>query len=182
MVFTRRCQACHGTGQRRPRACPSCGGAGFGTRTESVHVRIPPGISDGEHVRVAGKGHAGAHGGPPGDLFVRVRVAPHPQFRRDGDDIHLVVPVAVHEAALGARVEVPTLDGPIKLRVPPGTQSGQCFRLRGRGAPSTRDGARGDLLVEVRIVLPGILDERSKELLREFGRINGDSVRAQPRG
>jgi molecular chaperone DnaJ len=110
-------------------------------------------------------------------LYITVQVAAHPVYRREGSDLHTVVPVAVHEAALGARVEVETPDGPTRLRVPPGTQSGQRFRLRGRGVPSARHGTRGDLVVEMRLMLPGVLDERSKELLREFGRINGESVR-----
>ena len=101
----------------------------------------------------------------------------HPLFRRDGDDLHLVVPVALHEAALGAKIDIPTFDGPVRLRVPPGTASGQRLRLRERGAPSLRTGGRGDLIVEVRLVMPPMLDERSKELMREFGRINGDDVR-----
>jgi molecular chaperone DnaJ len=100
-------------------------------------------------------------------------------FRREGDDLHIVVPIAVHEAALGAKLEVPSIDGRARLRVPPGTQSGQKFRLRERGVPSARDGRRGDLVVEVRLVLPRVLDERSKELLREFGRINNDDVRQE---
>ena len=113
-------------------------------------------------------------------MYVDLHVAPHPLFRRDGDDLHLVVPVAVHEAALGARVEIPVLDGMARLRVPPGTQSGQRLRLRGRGAPSPRDGRRGDLVAEVRVMLPRLLDERSKQLLRQFGEINGaDGVRDQ---
>ena len=112
-----------------------------------------------------------------GDLYVTVRVAAHPVFRREGDDLHMVVSIAVHEAALGAKIEIRTLDGSARLRVPPGTQSGQRFRLREHGAPSTRTGQRGDLIVDVRIVLPKLLDERSKELLREFGRINGENVR-----
>ena len=138
---------------------------------------MPAGIADGDRVRVAGKGNAGIRGGEPGDLLVTVHVAPHPLYRREGDDLHLVVPIAVHEAALGARVEIPTPEGAARLRVPPGTQSGQRFRLRERGVASTRDGRRGDLVVEVRLMLPKLLDERSKELLREFGRINGESVR-----
>jgi DnaJ-class molecular chaperone len=139
-----------------------------------VAVDVPPGIEDGERVRVAGCGHAGTGGGPPGDLYLTVQVETHPAFRREGDDVHVVVPVAVHEAALGSRVDVSTPDGGITLRVPPGTQSGQRFRLRGRGAASRQAaGLRGDLVVEVRLMLPAVLDERSKELLREFGRING---------
>jgi molecular chaperone DnaJ len=146
-------------------------------RTETLTVQIPPGLADGDRVRVAEKGHAGRNGGAPGDLYVVVHVEPHPLFRREGDDLHIVVPIAVHEAALGAKVEVPSLEGHARLRVPPGTQSGQRFRLRERGVPSARDGRRGDLVVEVRLVLPRLLDERSKELLREFGRINSDDVR-----
>jgi DnaJ-class molecular chaperone len=127
---------------------------------------------------VAGKGNAGLNGGAPGDLYITAHVEPHPLFRRQGDDLHIVLPVAVHEAALGARIPVPTPDGgSARMRVPPGTQSGQRFRLRERGAASTRDGHRGDLVVEVRLMLPSILDERSKELLREFGRLNGENVR-----
>ena len=180
MVFTRSCPTCGGTGQQRPRPCEPCGGTGQETRSETVHVRIPAGTSDGERVRVPGKGNAGTHGGPPGDLYITVQVASHPVFRREGDDLHLVLPIAVHEAALGARIEVPTPDGGVaRLRVPPGTQSGQRFRLRERGAASTRDGRRGDLIIEARLMLPKILDERSKELLRELGRINGESVREQ---
>ena len=137
-------------------------------------MRIPAGVADGARVRVAGKGHAGVRGGAPGDLYIDVEVEPHPLFHAVGDDLHIVVPIAIHEAALGARIEIPTPDGPTRLRVPPGTQSGQRFRLRERGVPSARGGPRGDLVVEVRLMLPRLLDERSKELLREFGRINGE--------
>ena len=177
MVFSRSCTPCGGTGQQRPRPCPSCGGAGHETRSEVVNVRLPAGVGDGDRVRVAGKGNAGARGGPAGDLYITVRVAPHEIYRRDGDDLHVVVPIAIHEAALGARVDVPTPGGGTRLRIPPGTQSGQRFRLRDRGVPSARDGHRGDLVIEVRLMLPKLLDERSKELLREFGKINGESVR-----
>jgi molecular chaperone DnaJ len=110
-------------------------------------------------------------------LYITLHVQPHPLFQREGDDLHLTVPIAVHEAALGAKIEVPSLDGAARLRVPPGTQSGQRFRLRERGVPSARDGRRGDLVVEVKLVLPKLLDERSKELLREFGRINASDIR-----
>ena len=183
MVFSRTCPSCAGTGTRRPSVCGACGGTGRETRTESVLVDVPPGIADGERVRVAGRGHAGAGGGPPGDLYLTVQVAAHPAYRRDGDDLHVVLPVAVHEAALGARAPVSAPDGVITLRVPPGTQSGQRFRLRGRGAASRRaEGLRGDLVVEIRLMLPPLLDERSKELLREFGRINGAHERADAGG
>jgi molecular chaperone DnaJ len=177
MIFSRSCPGCSGTGQQRPRQCEPCAGTGQETRSEAVVVRIPAGVADGDRVRVAGKGNAGIRGGQPGDLFITVHVAPHAVFRREGDDLHMVVPLAIHEAALGARIDIPTPDGTARLRVPPGTQSGQRFRLRERGATSTRDGRRGDLVVEVRLMLPRLLDERSKELLREFGRINGENVR-----
>jgi len=177
MVFTRSCPACGGSGQQRPRPCEPCTGTGQETRSEAVQVRIPAGVADGDRVRAPARGNAGARGGEPGDLYITVQVAAHPIFRREGDDIHMTVPIAIHEAALGARIDIPTPHGDAKLRVPPGTQSGQRFRLRERGAPSTRDGRRGDLVVEVKLVLPKLLDERSKELLREFGRINGENVR-----
>jgi molecular chaperone DnaJ len=177
MVFSRSCPGCGGTGQQRPRACEPCGGTGQITRTEAVQIRVPAGVGDGDRVRIPGKGHAGMRGGEPGDLYITVQVSPHPLYRREGNDLHITVPVAIHEAALGARIEVPTPDGGARVRMPPGTQSGQRFRLRERGAPSIRDGHRGDLVVEVKLVLPKLLDERSKELLREFGRINGETVR-----
>jgi len=177
MVFSKTCPGCAGSGQQRPRLCEACSGTGQETRAETIKVRIPAGIADGERVRVPGKGNAGLRGGAPGDLYITVHVPPHPLYRREGDDLHMVVPIAIHEAALGARVEIPTPEGPARLRVPPGTQSGQRFRLRERGAPSTRDGRRGDLVIEARLMLPRLLDERSKELLREFGKINGDTVR-----
>ncbi|HJZ71179.1 MAG TPA: J domain-containing protein [Vicinamibacterales bacterium] len=175
MVFSKPCAHCGGAGALRQMVCPACGGQQVEMRTESLTINIPPGLADGARMRVAGKGHVGRNGGANGDLYIDVQVRPHPLFTREGDDLHLAVPIAVHEAALGAKIEVPSLDGPARLRVPPGTQSGQRFRIRERGV--LRDGRRGDLVVEVRLVLPRLLDERSKELLREFGRINADDVR-----
>lgn len=177
MVFTKPCEVCEGSGQQRRQPCRPCAGSGVEARVERVAVPVPAGIADGVQLRVAGKGHAGQRGGRAGDLFVTVTVEPHRLFRREGDDLHLVVPVSIPEAALGAKIEVPTLDGPVRLRVPPGTQSGQRLRLRERGAPTMRPGVRGDLIVEIRLTLPPLLDERSKELLREFARINGENVR-----
>jgi molecular chaperone DnaJ len=177
MVFSGRCSGCGGSGRQPARICEPCGGSGHEMRSETVTTRIPEGVSDGSRLLVPGRGNAGTDGGPPGDLYVTVRVASHPVFRREGDDLHVSVALAVHEAALGARVEVPTLDGVARLRVPPNTQSGQRFRLRSQGVPVRQGADRGDLLVEVRIMLPKLLDERSKELMREFGRINAESVR-----
>jgi molecular chaperone DnaJ len=177
MVFSKSCDACGGSGRLAKKACSACAGLGVETRGESITVRIPAGVGDGARIRVPGKGNVGPRGGHVGDLYIAVQVAPHETFHREGDDFHIVVPLAVHEAALGAKIEVPAPDGVARLRVPPGTQTGQRFRVRGRGAPSPRDGERGDLVVEVKLMLPRMLDERSKELLREFGRINADDVR-----
>jgi molecular chaperone DnaJ len=178
MVFARACARCQGTGALSQQACAGCGGGGRTAHSEHVPIPVPAGATDGLRLRVAGRGNAGLGGGPPGDLYVTLEVGEHPLFRREGDDVHVTVPVAIHEAALGARIDVPGLDGPTRLRVPPGAQSGQRFRLRGRGAPSPRGGERGDLVVEIRLMLPRLLDERSKELLRQFGMLNdGESVR-----
>ena len=177
MVFSKSCTHCGGSGRHQHRTCSTCDGDGVVPRTEVVAVRVPAGVADGGRVRMAGYGHAGRRGGKSGDLYLDVAVAPHPVFERHDDDLYLVVPVAIHEAALGAKIEVPTPDGTGRVRIPPGTQSGQRFRLRGRGAPSARGGRRGDLVVEVRLVLPRLVDERSKELLREFGRLNAEDVR-----
>jgi molecular chaperone DnaJ len=180
MVFSKPCDACQGTGVLAATMCPSCGGRQLERLVELVELHLPPGLQSGARVRVAGKGNDGAQHGDTGDVYIDIHVEPHPRFSREGDDLHVCVPVAVHEAGLGARIDVPSLDGPLRLRVPPGTQSGQRFRMSGRGAPSPRDGRRGDLVVEVRLVLPALLDERSKELLREFGRINSADVRQEP--
>jgi molecular chaperone DnaJ len=176
MVFAKNCPHCGGAGQIEQEPCAMCHGLAVEPRAETLTVRIPPGVSSGARVRVPGKGHAGVRGAPPGDLFIDVHVREHAVYRREGDDLHMTVPVAVHEAALGARVVLTTPDGPTRLRIPPGTQSGQRFRLRERGAMS-RTGRRGDLVVDVILKLPKVLDERSKALLREFGQINAESVR-----
>lgn len=178
MIFTKVCVRCGGSGRQRRIVCPPCGGTGVDTRSETLPVWIPPGVQDGERLRVVGKGHAGSRGGEPGDLYVEVQVEPHALFRREGDDVILTVPIAIHEAALGTRIDIPTVDGPARLRVLPGTQAGQRFRLRDRGVPTARPGHRGDLIVEIRVVLPAVLDERSKALLREFGLLQTEDVRA----
>lgn len=178
MVFSKPCGDCDGSGRQRQAMCPRCAGQQVEMRSEGLTINVPSGLADGARIRVPAKGHVGRNGGESGDLYLTVHVQPHPLFSREGDDLHLVVPVSVSEAALGARIDVPSPDSePARLRVPPGTQSGQRFRLRERGVPSPRDGRRGDLVIEVRLVLPRLLDERSKELLREFGRINNEDVR-----
>ena len=182
MVFSKSCDACGGSGRLVQTTCGRCGGLGVEMRTEAITVRIPAGVPDGARIRVPEKGNAGERLGPIGDLIIAVQVEPHDTFQREGDDFHLMVAIGVHEAALGAKIDVPAPDGTARLRIPPGTQSGQRFRIRGRGAPSPRTGERGDLVVEVRIVLPKVLDERSKELLREFGKINEINRTAGPKG
>ncbi len=176
MVFAKNCDMCGGSGRLQQTACGRCGGSGVEIRTEAITVGIPAGVSDGSRIRVPGKGNAGERRGRAGDLYLAIHVEPHDSVVREGDDFHITVPIGVHEAALGAKIEVGAPDGTARLRVPPGTQTGQRFRIRGRGAPSPRNGERGDLVVEVRIVLPKVLDERSKELLREFGKINENHV------
>ncbi len=176
MVFSKSCAACAGTGQQRFQRCDVCSAHGRLVRSEPIPVHVPAGVQNGSRLRIAGRGNTGRRGGSSGDLFIDVHVQPHPRLRREGDHLFLQVPVAVHEAVLGARIDVPTLEGPVKLRIPPGTQAGQQFRISGRGVP-TASGSHGDLIVEVRLVLPAVADERSKELMREFGRLNAEDVR-----
>lgn len=173
MVFTKGCTACGGTGRQQSDRCPVCFGTAQEVRSEAVAVRVPAGSEDGARVGIAGRGHAGRNGGAPGDLYVTVHVQPHPRFHRRGDDIHVIAPVGVHEAVLGGRIEVPSLDGPVHVRIPPGAQAGQQVRVSGCGAPRA-SGGHGDLVAEIRLVLPTIVDERSKELVREFGKLYGD--------
>jgi molecular chaperone DnaJ len=148
-------------------------------RTEPLEVRIKPGTRDGQRIRIPGKGNAGLRGGPSGDLYAIIRAGDHPIFRREGDDIYLTVPVTATEAALGAKIEVPTIDGRTLLKIPPGTQSGQKLRLREKGVPSaTKDGVRGDEIVEIKITVPMPRDEKTKELLRELAKLNPEDPRA----
>jgi molecular chaperone DnaJ len=149
------------------------------SRTETVDFRMKPGTRDGQRIRLPGKGNAGLNGGAAGDLFIIVRTGTHPVFTRVGDDIQLTVPVTIAEASLGAKVEVPTIDGRAQLKIPPGTQSGQKLRMRERGVENAqRPGARGDQIVIVEVVVPTLQDERSKEIMREFARLNPQDPRA----
>ena len=177
LKFAQECPDCSGTGKRRP-PCAVCGGKGTMPKTESVKVRIPAGVDTGSRVRVPGKGHGGRLGAPAGDLFIITNVGRHPHFERRGDNIHVRVPVTVPEAALGAKIEVPTVEGKAQLRIPPGTQSGQKFRLRERGIPSLRNpSARGDQFVEVQVTLPKVISEETKEILRRYAQMNPDNPR-----
>jgi molecular chaperone DnaJ len=179
MKFNMACPRCHGTGQVM-NECPNCHGEGLVTVTEPLEVRIKPGTRDGQRIRIPNKGNAGRGGGPPGDLYIIIRIEPHPVFRREGDDVYVTVPVSVTEAALGSKIEVPTIDGRAQLKIPPGTQSGQKLRLREKGvASATKEGVRGDEIVEVKIEVPQVRDEKSKELLREFAKLNAEDPRAE---
>ena len=171
------CPRCGGSGRVVESPCPTCGGSGAEARPQDVKVRIPVGVADGGRVRVKSKGGPGRNGGPPGDLFVRVHVAPHPLFGRRGDDLTLRLPVTFSEAALGAEVRVPTLDDPVTLRIPPGTSSGKVLRLRGRGVPRSGGGA-GDLLVTVDVVVPATLTEEQRQAVEALAATTTANPRA----
>jgi molecular chaperone DnaJ len=159
----RPCDRCRGTGRLIVQPCPTCGGRGSEVRTRTIHVKVPVGVSDGSTIRLKGKGAPGRGGGPAGDLFVTVHVGRHPVFRRKGNHLTVEVPIAYTEAALGADVEVPTLDGKVRLRIPPGTESGKTFRVRGRGVEG-----KGDLLVTVKVTVPEALTAEARELLEQL--------------
>jgi molecular chaperone DnaJ len=179
MKFNVTCPRCHGTGKNIS-TCPVCHGEGSVERTAPLEIRIKAGTRDGQRIRIAGKGNAGLRGGAVGDLYVIIRIDQHPLFRREGDDIYITVPVTVPEAALGAKIEVPTIDGRSVLKIPPGTQSGQKLRLREKGVPSaTQDGVRGDEIVEVKITVAMPRDEKTKELLRELAKLNPEDPREE---
>jgi molecular chaperone DnaJ len=166
--FENDCHACNGAGVTTGSPCSTCHGSGTVNTRDKITVRIPPGVDNGSRVRVAGKGNAGVRGGAAGDLYIITNVEPHDLFTRKGNNIYLTVPVTVSEAALGSKIEVPTLDGKSVIRIPPSTQSGQKLRLQGRGAQALRGGGKGDQFIEVKIVLPEIIDEGSKELYRQL--------------
>jgi molecular chaperone DnaJ len=177
MKFNLTCPKCQGKGRIR-NVCPTCHGDGTIVKKEIVEVRIPPGAQNGSRLRVPGKGNAGTQGAPAGDLYITTRVEEHPVFHRDGDTIQIKVPVSVSEAGLGAKIEVPTIDGRALLKIPPGTQNGQKFRMREKGVYNTRKEARSDQIVEVSIQPPKVEDERTKEILRELAQLHPEDPRA----
>ncbi len=177
MKFNLQCPHCGGTGKEQ-NPCPTCHGEGTLLRTDLIEFRIKAGTRDGQRIRLPGKGNAGVNGGATGDLYLVIRCGTHPVFTRQVDDIYITVPVTVSEAALGSKIEVPTIDGRAQLKIPQGTQTGQKLRMRGRGVPSaTHEGARGDQIVTVEIVVPHVRDERSKDILRELARLNPEDPR-----
>ncbi len=177
MRFNLTCPRCEGAG-RLTNSCGTCHGDGRISNPESVEVRIPAGAQQGSRLRVPGKGNAGTHGALAGDLYITVRVEPHPLFRREGDDIEIQVPVRIDEAGLGTKIEVPTIDGRALLRIPQGTKNGQKFRLREKGVQNSRTGTRGDQIVEVLVEAPVVQDERTKEILREYATLHPEDPRA----
>jgi molecular chaperone DnaJ len=173
----RPCSRCGGRGQVIEDPCPTCRGARSVTTTRTLRVKVPAGVEDGARIRVSGRGEAGGVGATPGDLYVTVRVRPHHVFGRRGSDLTLALPVTYPEAALGAQVEVPTLNGPVKLKVPSGTRNGRTFRIRGKGSPRPA-GGRGDLLVTVQIEVPSRLTREERNLLKQLQEASGESPRA----
>ncbi len=176
-AMRRTCPACHGSGRRIESPCAKCGGSGRARVEKKLKVKIPAGVYDGAQVRVPGEGDAPQPGGQPGDLYIVIRLKPHPIFERDGADLHCTMPITFPQAALGAEVDAPTLEGKVKIRIPAGTQGGRVFRLRGYGVPDVRHGGqKGDLYVKVQIAVPKKLSARQKELLRQFAEETGDEV------
>ena len=162
------CPRCSGTGKMVSDPCPSCHGEGRVKKHKTLSVKIPSGVDNGDRIRLGGEGEAGVNGGPPGDLYVVVHLKEHPVFKRHGDDLHCEMPISFATAALGGEIEIPTLDGHAKIKIPSETQSGKVFRLRGKGIKGVRSHAPGDLLCHMMVETPVNLSERQRELLREF--------------
>jgi molecular chaperone DnaJ len=176
------CPRCHGTGKVVPHPCASCGGTGRVRHQKTLSVKIPTGVDEGDRVRLSGEGEPGVNGGPPGDLYVQVHIKQHSVFQRDHDDLHCEMPVSFATAALGGEIEIPTLDGSARIKVPVETQSGKTFRLRGKGIKGVRSHTPGDLFCHVVVETPVNLTHRQKELLREFEVISqADAAKHNPR-
>lgn len=179
IVNRRVCHYCQGTGQQIKFKCSTCGGTGKVKKRRKINIKIPAGIDNGQQLRVAGQGEPGINGGPPGDLYVEFHVLPHEFFEREGDDIYCEMPITFVQAALGDEIEVPTLHGKVKLKIPSGTQTGTRFRLRGKGVPNVKGRGIGDQHIVVRIITPTKLNERQKQLLREFAEISGEASQGE---
>ncbi|MBN2886744.1 MAG: molecular chaperone DnaJ [Chromatiaceae bacterium] len=169
------CPECRGSGQVIEEPCPHCRGRGRVQEEKTLSVKVPAGVDNGDRIRLSGEGERGEHGGPAGDLYVQIQIQPHPIFTREDSNLYCQVPIGFVTAALGGELEVPTLDGKVMLKIPPGTQTGKMFRVRGKGVKSVRGGVVGDLICRVAIETPVNLTERQKELLREFEESMRDS-------
>ncbi|MBC8080204.1 MAG: molecular chaperone DnaJ [Gorillibacterium sp.] len=181
IVNRRVCQNCNGQGQIIKEKCTDCHGSGKVKTQRKIHVKIPAGVDDGAQLRVSGEGEAGSKGGPPGDLYIVLRVKAHDFFEREGDDIYCEVPLTFAQAALGDEIEIPTLTEKVKLKIPPGTQTDTQFRLKGKGVPRIRGYGQGDQHVKVVVVTPTTLSDDQKELLRQFASQNGEQTHEQSR-
>jgi len=175
------CPACHGSGQMIKEPCPTCHGQGRVEEQKTLSVKVPAGVDNGDRIRLSGEGEAGERGAPPGDLYVQISVKEHPIFSRDENNLYCEVPISFVTAALGGELEVPTLDGRVKLKIPSETQSGKLFKLRGKGVKSVRGGPIGDLLCRVAIETPVNLNSKQKELLREFEATTSGSSTHRPK-
>ncbi len=175
------CPSCHGTGKIIKQHCPVCRGSGRVQEHKTLSVKIPPGVDNGDRIRLSGEGEAGVNGGPPGDLYVQIHVRPHPIFTREDRNLYCEVPISIVTAALGGELQAPTLDGRILLRIPPETQTGKIFRIRGKGVKPVRGGAPGDLHCRVIVETPVNLTAEQKELLRQFGKTMNNKKRHSPK-
>lgn len=181
-VSVRPCDHCRGEGRVIDHPCTECRGSGHVRRRRRIQVKIPAGVDTGHRVRLSGEGQSGIRGGPPGDLFVVIGVRPHPVFNRNGEDVHIEIPLSFVQGALGTEIDVPTLDGEVKLKIPEGTQTGTSFRLKGKGIPRLRGFGRGDQHVKVLVVVPTRLDQKQKDLLRKFAELRGEDIGPEEKG
>ncbi|KXS41121.1 MAG: molecular chaperone DnaJ, partial [Candidatus Frackibacter sp. T328-2] len=181
-VQTRTCDRCHGDGKFVKDPCPKCNGKGKVRRRRNITVNVPAGVEGGSRLRMQGEGEAGENGGPAGDLYIVINVRSHKLFKRRGDDVLCEVPINFVQAILGDEIEVPTLDGKVKFKIPEGTQPGTSFRLKNKGIPHLRGNGRGDQHIKVKVVIPERLDNEQKELLKKFSQISGEEINPEEKG
>jgi molecular chaperone DnaJ len=182
IVQSHACDRCRGTGSMVEKPCPTCRGTGKVKRTRGIKVKIPPGVDSGSRLRVAGEGELGTRGGPRGDLYVYIHVKPHKVFSREGDDLICEMQISFVQASLGDELEIPTLEGTVKLKIPEGTQPGTVFRMKGKGVPNVSGYGRGDQHVVVKVITPSKLTEKQKSLLKEFALLGGEQQKVNPTG
>jgi molecular chaperone DnaJ len=180
--ISRPCDVCAGAGEVVRERCNDCRGGGRVESDQTINVRVPPGVDEGTRLRLTGEGEAGVAGGPPGDLYVVISFKPHPMFERDGPDLHCEVPIQFVQAALGTEIEVPTIEGKVKLQIPAGTQSGKVMRMRGKGLRTLRSPTRGDELVHIFVETPTRLTARQRELLEAFAEESDTTVSPVTKG